>query len=67
MEINTKVAWTILRILRDASPLWFHSIVVMMVGGVGRADEYDDGDADDDDDEWYLLSCLLIHVCRPHL
>jgi hypothetical protein len=30
--------------LHDASPLWFHSIVVMMVSGVGRADEYDDDD-----------------------
>jgi hypothetical protein len=36
--------------------------VVMMVSGVGRADEYDD-----DDDEWCLLSCLVIHVSRPHL
>jgi hypothetical protein len=37
--------------LHDASPLWFHSIVLMMVGGVGRGDEYNYDDDDDDDDE----------------
>jgi hypothetical protein len=35
--------------LHDFSPPWFHWVVVMMVGDVGRADEYDNDDDDDDE------------------